>query len=280
MEHVEVDEAGGGSRPAAVARRLGSVGQAIGAARRGDLGAISWLRLSVEVTIGTIAALSYFAVRSLTEGSRDAAIENARDVVDLSRTLGIFWEPEWQEAIVDHGWLVDLWNWVYIYGHWPLIGTVAVLTILYRPASYTLYRNAFLLSGAIGLVVFATFPVAPPRLMSELAVVDTVTEKSEAYRVLQPPAFTNQYAAMPSLHFGWNLLVGFALAKGAPYRALRLVGVVTPIMMFFAVILTANHFILDALAGGLVAMVGLLAAIRLRAILSRWNDRVPIGGLW
>ncbi len=248
--------------------------------RGARLGPIPWVRVGVEATLGVGAALAYFAVRSLTEGSRSAAIENARHVIDASKTLGIWWELEWQKAVVDEPWLIDFWNDIYIYGHWPFLIAIGVLTVVYRPASYPLYRNAFLLSGAIGLIVFATFPVAPPRLVPELGLVDTVTEESEAYRVLQPPAFTNQYAAIPSLHFGWNLLAGYALARGAPHIALRVAGALTPVLMFFAVVLTANHFIIDAVAGAAVAFLGLFLAVRLRALLSRWADRMPVEGLY
>ena len=82
------------------------------------------------------------------------------------------------------------------------------------PARFLRLRNAMMVSGAIGLIVFASYPVAPPRLRG-LGLVDTVTSSSTAYRVLQPPAFVNQYAAMPSLHSGWDLLVGIAIVTAA-----------------------------------------------------------------
>jgi hypothetical protein len=71
-------------------------------------------------------------------------------------------------------------------------------------------RDAMAVSGAMGVCVYVSYPVAPPRL-ARLGMTDTITEQSQAYRVLQPPAFINQYAAMPSLHVGWNLLLGLAL---------------------------------------------------------------------
>jgi membrane-associated phospholipid phosphatase len=130
---------------------------------------------------------------------------------------------------------------------------------LRRPSSYTLLRNAFVISGAIGLVIFATFPVAPPRL-ANLAVVDTVTLHSYAYRVLQPPAFVNQYAAVPSLHFGWNLLIGLVLIRTASAWPWKVFGCILPVLMAYAVIATANHFILDVVAGAGMALTGLLFA--------------------
>src|SRR6185312_9767346 len=113
---------------------------------------------------------------------------------------------------------------------------------------YFRLRNAMLISGAIGLVIFTLFPLAPPRL-AELGLVDTVTRSSDAYRVLQPTMFTNQYAAMPSLHVGWDLLVGLAILAAARGPLLRAFGAVMPVLMVAAVVLTANHYIVDAIAG-------------------------------
>ena len=86
-------------------------------------------------------------------------------------------------------------------------------------------------------------------------MVDTVTEQSEAYRVLQPPAFVNQYAAMPSLHSGWDLLMGMAIVSAASTLALRVVGFAMPVLMAFAVVATANHYIVDVVAGVALALV-------------------------
>jgi membrane-associated phospholipid phosphatase len=91
-----------------------------------------------------------------------------------------------------------------------------------------------------------------------------VTEQSYAYRVFQPPGFTNQYAALPSLHFGWDLLVGLAIAAAATHWWLRLIGYVLPALMAVAVVTTANHFVVDVVAGGALALVGLAAA--------RWRE--------
>jgi membrane-associated phospholipid phosphatase len=104
--------------------------------------------------------------------------------------------------------------------------------------------------------------VAPPRLF-DLDLVDTVTERSEAYRYLQPPAFVNQYAAMPSLHAGWDLLVGVAIVSAATTVALRLVGLLMPLLMVWAVVATANHYVLDVVAGIVLVLIGHAVALYL-----------------
>ena len=216
-----------------------------------------------ELALVTGAFFVYFAVRGATEGSEALALANASSVASFERRLGFLWEPRLQELIIDHHWIVTFMNWVYIWGHWPFIGIVAMWLFLFHGDTYPLIRNAFLISGGIGLIIFAVFPVAPPRL-AEADVVDTVTRYSNSYRVLQPPGLVNIYAALPSLHFGWNLLMGIALFARARSRIARLVGVAVPIFMLLAVVLTANHYIIDAVAGGGIALLGLVAARNLR----------------
>jgi hypothetical protein len=89
-----------------------------------------------------------------------------------------------------------------------------------------------------------------------------VTRYSHAYRALQPRELTNIYAAFPSLHFGWDLLVGLALFHHASWRVVRLAGLIAPAAMALAVVATANHFVVDVPAGGVVALAGLLLARR------------------
>lgn len=222
-------------------------------------------RTFAREALTTVAAVfAYFAVRALTEGSTGLAVENARRVVDVQQALGLGWEASLQEAVLGHDWMVTLANWVYIFGHWPVIVAGALWLALRHPRTYFLTRNAFLVSGLIGLVVFAAFPTAPPRL-ANLELIDTVTERSNAYRVLQPPSIVNQYAAMPSLHFGWDLLLGLGLARELRARLLRYAAFVLPVLMAVAVVVTANHFVLDVLAGGIVAMIGLFVATLLRS---------------
>jgi hypothetical protein len=212
-----------------------------------------------EMALVIFAYFTYFAVRGMTVGSEARAIENAERIVDFENALGIFHEPRMQNAILDDRWLVNLMNWMYVWGHWPLIILVAAWLYLNLPATYRLYRNAFVISGAIGLVIFAVFPVAPPRL-ADVDIVDTVTLHSNSYRVLQPPGLVNQYAAVPSLHFGWNLLIGIILFTKGHTLIARVAGLLVPPVMFLAIVLTANHYIIDAVFGGMVALTGLAIA--------------------
>ena len=233
---------------------IGLAAWGVGAGRR-----VGLLR---EAALVLFAYFAYFAVRGTTEGDLASALEHARQIAQLERALGLFVEPALQAAVIGQHWLVTLFNWIYIWGHWPFIGVVAIWLFYARPLAYRSFRNAFLISGAIGLAFFMAFPMAPPRL-AEFGLVDTVVEHSNFYRLLQPPQLTNQYAAFPSLHFGWNLLIGIALIREAPRLALRALGVLMPLLMLVAIVLTANHYIIDAVAGAIVALVGLLLARRI-----------------
>jgi hypothetical protein len=228
--------------------------------------------LLLELPLVVLAYFGYFLVRGLTEGSRTEALANADAIVRLEQSWGIYWEPAWQELIIDHRWLVEFFNSIYIYGHWPVIVPAALWLFFAHRDAYVRYRNAFFLSGAIGMILFLTFPVAPPRL-ADLGLVDTVTLYSDAYRVLQPPAFVNQYAAFPSLHFGWNLLVGVALVCHARNPLARAFGVALPGLMMFAVVATANHFILDVVAGAALTMAALGVSCMVQPALLRTAAR-------
>ena len=220
----------------------------------------SLLPLVREVAVVAFAILLYFAIRNFTVGSEDAAFANADRLVAVEEDLGIRWEDALQEATISRDALVTLANWVYIFGHWPVILGVATGLYLYRRRHYYLLRNAMFASGLIGFLFFALFPVAPPRLL-DLGLVDTVTERSDAYRALQPPGLTNQYAAFPSLHAGWNLLVGIVLVLAFAALALRLIALALPVAMALAVVVTANHFVIDVAAGVGVVLIGLAIAL-------------------
>jgi PAP2 superfamily len=220
---------------------------------------VGWQQLAV---IGCVYAI-YLGVRELARlGGHSRALDNADVVIRAERSLGVLWEPGLQSRILDHGWLVDTIDVFYLLAHWPLIAVVAIWLYRRVPDGFRLLRNALYVSGALAFVVFAAFPVSPPRF-SLAGVADTVVARQGAiHDLLQPAGMMNEFAAMPSLHFGWNLLVCLALVRFARGRLARTAGVVIPPLMAFAVVATANHFVLDVVAGVAVAIVGWVVAGR------------------
>ena len=211
-----------------------------------------WHTVPRELALACGGVLMYFGVRGLTVGSADVALRHAGDIVSAEQGLGVYVEPSWQRLVEDSHFLTTAANWIYIWGHWPVIVLTLLWLVLDHPAGYRLTRDTLLASGAVGMMTFALYPVAPPRLAG-LGLIDTVTMYSTSYRVLQPHALVNPYAAMPSLHVGWDLLMGIALFTYSQHRAIRLFGVLLPVLMAVSVIVTANHYLVDAIVGaGLV----------------------------
>jgi len=235
---------------------------------------VTWV--SQQVAWVALGIVFYFGVRGQTAGSPEVARDNALDIVRLERRLGIQIEGWLQVPVNASATLEAVANWIYIWGHWPVIIATMVWLLWKHRRVFLRLRDAMMISGGVGMLIFAAYPVMPPRLVG-LGMVDTVTRTSEAYRVLQPPVFTNQYAAMPSLHSGWDLLIGMAIVAAASSVWLRALGFILPMLMALAVVFTANHYILDVVAGVslvLVAHTGALALERRRR--SRRRRRRPV----
>lgn len=230
-------------------------------------------RAAFEIMLCLAAGLIYIGIRSLTAGSAHTALANAARLIRFEQAMNIAWEESLQAVVISNFALVALVNWIYIWGHWPVIIATAILLFRFRPGQYRMLRNSILISAAIGFLCFTFFPVAPPRYATP-ELVDTVTEYSYSYRAFQPPSLTNQYAAFPSLHFGWNLLIGIAIWLATTNIILRSVAVIQTVLMAAAVVMTANHFVIDVVFGLIVVLVGLAAHM---AIDSRTKARTTPG---
>lgn len=219
-----------------------------------------------ETAVVALAGLAYTAVRALTKGDLHEAQENGRRILRLERSLHVNWESAVQSFVLAHPSLSELANWIYIWGFWPVLAGTAVFLYGRHRDEYFRLRNAVFISALIGFAFFAFLPVAPPRLVDP-HLVDTITNHTGWYRSVLPPRAVDEYAAMPSLHVGWSLLVGVAIARAIGPRAYA-IAVVVPAAMAFAVLATANHYVADVLVGSGVALTALLLASR-----PRWLHR-------
>lgn len=210
-----------------------------------------------EIALVFAVAVPYYLVRGLVRGRREVAIANAVRVAEAERRIGIYIEPEVQKHTLRSTLRVHLWNAVYFWGHLPLL--VAFAAWMYRAnrALYRRLRRAFLVSQGIGAVAYFLFPVAPPRLMpSEFGYTDTLAERHELnYQLGSMKLFLNEYAAMPSLHFGWSLLMTAGLWGGVGGWKARAVAVASPLASLTSIVATANHWLLDAVGGAAVMAV-------------------------
>ena len=215
----------------------------------------------VEIFLVTMAFIFYYVSRGLVVERTAEATSRAIQVVELEQRLGIFlWETKLQAWVASSEILAHIFNNIYVYAHLPLLGAIGLWLFFFHRERYVLLRNAFLISGGIGLIIFNLFPMAPPRLLPwplSDQVVDTMVSFSKVNYDIQPAAFVNRYAAMPSLHFGWNLLLGLGIIWNTKYIWARAFGVIMPTAMLMAVVVTGNHFFLDVVAGTVVALGGL-----------------------
>ena len=219
-----------------------------------------------EAVLVVIAFLVYFFIRGAVVDRAGEALSNGLDLIALERALGFYWELEWQSWIIDDYWAVRVMNWIYFWGHMPLVVVLAVFLFVWHRSTYGLIRTAFLASGAIGVVIYALYPVAPPRLIPFAGYVDTMAVLDRVgYQAQEAQAFVNPYAAVPSLHFGWSMLLGGAFAwVGRRHTLVVVGGVLWPVLMLFSIVMTANHFIIDAVFGAIVSLAGLAIAEAMR----------------
>lgn len=232
----------------------------------------------------------YQFVRTLAEGDRARAFANSRELLGLEELVGLDIELGIQRAVLGNERLVDVVNQVYVVTFWPVVIATLPILFVFARTQYRHYRNALILSGLVGLVVFAIYPVAPPRMLD--GYVDTIHTFTNSGDLAHPGSFTNQYAAMPSFHVGWLVLAGAAAMPAVPWRRLRPLLLLPAAMMTFTVMATANHYLIDAVAGAAVALGALAIARRMpsaaelrrqaRAAVTTWAESVPpmdLGGI-
>ena len=198
----------------------------------------------------------YLVTRGLVFTQLDlTGLQNAQRVVSLERGIGVLWEPAWQAWSLENAEaLVAVLNWVYVITYWPIVmGVGLALYIRNRPRFYY-YRSVVAISLIFALTVFALFPVAPPFDLTA-HFVDTIQVLGPSlYGSPEMAVYYNTNAAMPSLHFCWTVIMGVLFLRSLTGWA-KFLGVLYPVITFFAITITGNHFILDAVAGGLLAGV-------------------------
>ena len=208
-----------------------------------------------EVALYIGAYLVYVLTRGLVYGDpRAVGIINGGRIAWLQERLGFLWEPGWQSWAIEHvhGIVVFL-NWAYVITYWPVILALAVVLFLRDRSKYYYFRTVVLLNLIAALLTFMLFPVASPFAIPGVGLVDSIQAFGPTFYGTEAMAnFYNTSAAMPSLHFSWTVILGVYWWRTLP-GGLKAVGLLYPTMTFFAITVTGNHFILDAVAGGALA---------------------------
>ena len=226
-----------------------------------------------ELAAVAVAALIYYLVRGAVSDRADEAFQRARDILALEQRLRLDWETAIHEAILGSDALIDFANGTYFWGHMPLLIALAIWLWRSHRDIWRTFRNALLISAAAGMVSYFLFPTAPPRLMPELGYIDILALRAApAYQAQEVGLFVNPYAALPSLHVGWALLAGLAVWQTSKHPLMRAFAVAIPLSQSWAVVATANHWTLDAVAGLAVCAL----AWSLALLLNRLSFRTPI----
>ena len=229
-----------------------------------------WTDVVRQVLVFAAAYYAYRLVRGAIDGhTTAAAFEHARDIIGIERSLHLFIEPAvnaWGES---KPWLSDFASWMYINAHLPLMIGSLIWLYFFRNRAFYFVRNVFVVAMGIALIGYIVFPTAPPRLFPEWGLQDSVsqfvgfnTDTSAAGSLVNP------FAAVPSMHVCFALIIGFSLARLVRPWPLRIAWSLYPLLMTFVVVITANHWWMDAALGALTALVavsvaqGLLARAR------------------
>ena len=260
------DGAGGGADRETGAKRRPKTGRP-----KPDYG-LRWWRevLYIAVFYGV-----YSVIRN-TQGSAAVseahALRNALRIIDWERALGIYQEEAIQQAFLGWRLFIEFWN--VFYGTFHFIVTVFALVLLFRrfPERYRRWRNTLAAATAVALVGFAVYPLMPPRLMPEsFGFVDTLAVFGSPWSFDSGTMskISNQYAAMPSLHFAWALWCACVLVPAFKARWAKALVIAYPTFTLFAIVVTANHFVLDAAGGALALAVGAAIGFPLAARMER-----------
>ncbi len=186
-----------------------------------------WFDALRQLTLFAGAYYAYRIVRGIIDGQTAVAFDHARSVVNLERNMGLFFEPGFQ--------------------HWAL-------------------GLPFVVSMGLAILGYLAYPTAPPRMLSEWGFTDTVTNAVGQGHANAAKLLFNPYAAMPSMHVAFALMIAVPAVKLISTRALRVLWLFYPVFVSFVVVVTANHFWLDGAVGAAVAAVSGYAAYALGRI--------------
>jgi hypothetical protein len=233
-----------------------------------------WIDALRQVSLFGAAYLAYALLRGLAAGGAGAAFTHARQVISFERTLHFFVEPSIQTWASSSHFVVVAASWIYVNAQTSV--TIGALVYLYvrHNKSFYFVRNMFVIAMLLALVGYVVFPTAPPRFLPEWGFVDTVASTTGVQDKGSVGALLNLYAAVPSMHVAFALMIAWPLAQLSRRRVVGMLWLLYPLLMTFVIIITANHFIVDAVLGALTAGVSASAASWLgRARPAVWRFR-------
>jgi hypothetical protein len=235
-----------------------------------------WTDLLRQILLFCGAYWLYRLTRGLVDGRAAEAFNNARELISLEQALGLFVEPSVHAWTNGQQWLSDAASWMYLNSHFTVTTVTLAWIYLRRNERFYFVRNMFMIAMGLALVGYVAFPTAPPRFMPEWGFTDSVA----AFTGVNPntgasDVLFNPFAAVPSMHVGFALMLGLTMAKIVRRNWARALWIAYPAVVSFVVVATANHWWMDAFLGALTAAVAAAGAAgifaRARPDVWAWN---------
>jgi hypothetical protein len=226
---------------------------------------VGWRRATcdrpIDRALGLCGGFSLPTVLSVTRLCAQLAFANARTIVEIEQGLGLFFEQGFQSWVMGERFLVDLANFMYVNSHFVVTTCFLVWLYLRHNRHFYFVRNMFMVAMGLALIGYLAFPTAPPRFLPELGFIDTISYYADVRHDSALVAiFFNPYAAVPSVHVAFALMMAVPAVLLVRRLAFKAVWALYPAVVTVVVIVTANHWWLDAALGAMVAGVAALAA--------------------
>jgi membrane-associated phospholipid phosphatase len=235
-----------------------------------------WGDAGKQLGILALVDVAYELVRGIADGQRAVAIAHGQELIDVERSTHTFFEPSFQALVLPARWLVDVANQIYLNSQFSITLSFLIWLYLFRNETYYFVRNMLVVSMGLALVGYTLYPTAPPRMFPEQGFVDTIVDFSKLnHDSTIAKVFINPYAAVPSMHAAFSLMIGVTGARVSRRWFTRAFWAAWPALVVCVVIVTANHYWIDAALGAMVAATSALVAHRLlaRARPESWSWR-------
>ncbi|HWM63196.1 MAG TPA: phosphatase PAP2 family protein [Solirubrobacterales bacterium] len=235
-----------------------------------------WGDLGRQIGLLLIVDFAYETVRGIADGQHSTAFAHGQQVIDAERATGTFFEPAMQEFFMGASWVIDFANQVYMNSQFAVVLGFFVWLYFFRNESFYFVRNMFAVAMGLALVGYVLYPTAPPRLYPGYGFVDTINDFSSVnHDSALAKLFINPYAAVPSMHCAFALMIGATGFQLVRSRFLKGVWLAWPLLVAWVVIVTGNHYWVDIVLGWMVAVAAALIAKELlaRARPEAWSWR-------
>ena len=219
-----------------------------------------WLDAIRQLALFAGAYYLYRIVRGIVDGQAGLAFENARTLVDAERALGLFFEPGLQAWAEGQEWLLTFSSWMYVNSHFVITTTFLIWLYIARNHAFYFVRNMFMVGMGLALVGYMAYPTAPPRFLPEWGFSDSVAGFVGEQAAQSANVLYNPFAAVPSMHVAFALMIAIPALMLVRHRAVKALWAIYPAVVTFVVVVTGNHFWLDAALGALVAGLSAYAA--------------------